>query len=290
MTVCGHCRLCGAYGPLTEEHTPPRRAFNDSMIFLRRADTRNGQLSFPERSMYKKGFAQRTLCETCNNRAGRKFADSYVRLTKRVATQLDFAVFGDHLHIMGVEKPAHIVQQVLLQFVTLINEGFVTVNEWLRSSILERQPSLPPDLRLYLFATKTKNVRSTGLVAAYLSEAKRHDIFAEFAFWPLGCVLAFSDLDTRFLTPIHHWTDVSVKSNATRDLVLRINHTENSAALDYRSSAQVVRDQEAYTPLIVEPGALANMQAEWFKRSGSSHSEPSLRYLTPPNTRFVTSK
>ena len=27
--VVGHCHVCGNYGPLSEEHVPPKRAFND---------------------------------------------------------------------------------------------------------------------------------------------------------------------------------------------------------------------------------------------------------------------
>ncbi len=172
-----------------------------------------------------------------------------------------------------------------MQFVTLTSPGFVDANPWLRDSILGRQPVLPPEIRLYLFAARSNDVRSTGLLASYSSSKRSYDIFAEFAFWPLGCVLAFSDLDTNQLSPIHHWAEVPIKSSSTRDLVLRINHIQSSAALDYRSPTQIERDQGLIAPTVVDGTELKSMQAEWFRRSGANSSTPSLGYVLHPQTR-----
>jgi hypothetical protein len=192
---------------------------------------------------------------------------------------------------MSVVRPGRIVQQVLLQFVSLVGAGFVTVNPWIKKSLFSRQPILPPDVHLYLFATSSESMKSTGLLSSYITSERRSVVFAEFVSWPLGTVLAFSELNNPFLTPIRHWAEVPVKSTSTRDLILRVNDTHNPQALDFRSPAQVERDTcKIYDGQGEDISAeiLLEMQRDWFQKSGSADN-PGLAYVTSSKLKLKVS-
>ena len=67
--ITGTCRICGFHGKMTEEHIPPKGAFNDKRIYV--GQPANGLPFGPDemvdRRVVQGGFKLYTLCERCNN-------------------------------------------------------------------------------------------------------------------------------------------------------------------------------------------------------------------------------
>jgi hypothetical protein len=65
----GMCRLCGETRELTDEHIPPKSAFNDRYVVMQSvADTPWGLRKRKE--FHQGGFKKPVLCAICNNNTG----------------------------------------------------------------------------------------------------------------------------------------------------------------------------------------------------------------------------
>ena len=53
----GYCRICGNYCSLTYDHIPPKKCFNDSLIYVNK----------PYKIQIDKGLKIRSICSDCNN-------------------------------------------------------------------------------------------------------------------------------------------------------------------------------------------------------------------------------
>lgn len=127
------CRLCGKEAKLTEEHIPPRAAFNDEMRKLARdkdsVDIILGEKKLEEVDGYhKRGQTFKTLCSNCNSFLGTEYVSEYVRL----AVNLMYSYKNDgHLpkpdtgyFIEIPMKPLNFLKQVLSMFCSTVDEGF----------------------------------------------------------------------------------------------------------------------------------------------------------------------
>src|SRR5438128_728806 len=79
--VEGHCHLCGAYGPLSFEHVPPKAAFNDRPVKIFRGEDvfALGPDDSPagEGAISQRGVGAYTLCGRCNNATGRWYSKRF---------------------------------------------------------------------------------------------------------------------------------------------------------------------------------------------------------------------
>ena len=152
----GKCWLCGEHKILTLEHIPPHSAFNEYPLLLRQIDKRSaetGVLTWDQGRQHQKGFAVRSLCGRCNNRAGQRFAPPYTQLIKTVAERIGSIRQRHQLTVQRVVKPQLILRQVVQQFVTANGATFVEANPWVRPFLQpEGKAALPPEVCVYMFA------------------------------------------------------------------------------------------------------------------------------------------
>ncbi len=78
--VEGNCAICGTYGPLSFEHVPPRKAFNDypvrEILF---ADAVNvGPDDSLRGRIEQRGSGGYTLCAPCNNNTGAWYGEAFI--------------------------------------------------------------------------------------------------------------------------------------------------------------------------------------------------------------------
>ena len=70
----GICNICGANGPLSFEHTPPRSAFNDCKVLYSTADSYwnhgPGRDKPPIGRQFQRGYGRTSICERCNQTTG----------------------------------------------------------------------------------------------------------------------------------------------------------------------------------------------------------------------------
>ena len=64
----GRCNICGEFGPLTEDHTPPKGCYLPTAVVIRHISTHISAEKKPSRGrMSQNGVKYRTLCHRCNN-------------------------------------------------------------------------------------------------------------------------------------------------------------------------------------------------------------------------------
>ncbi len=269
----GKCWLCGEHGPLTLEHIPPHVAFNQHPLLLRQISERSvetGVLSWDQGRQYRKGFAVRSLCGRCNNRAGQRFAPPYIEFIKTVAERIGSTRLRHRLTIQKIRKPQLILKQVIQQFVTANGSTFVEANPWMRRFLQpETSAKLPPEICVYLFATNMSVARTTGISGHVQAGPNHVRIVSEFTYWPVGTVLSYGELPNEELAPIHHWARLPYKGNETRDLTLTVNAAASALPIDFRTTSEILKDRGQPVSILPSESSLESMRAEVLRRSGS---------------------
>src|SRR5262245_38503149 len=77
--IRGVCRLCGKDGPLSFEHVPPQKAFNDRPARVLRGDAIFKVDPDDLRGRIEQGGAgEHTLCGPCNHNTGSWYAPAFI--------------------------------------------------------------------------------------------------------------------------------------------------------------------------------------------------------------------
>jgi hypothetical protein len=268
----GYCWLCSTFGDLTEEHIPPHSAFNECPLLLRAISERSretGTLTWDSGRLHQRGLSVRSLCASCNSRAGRRFAPSYIRLVKTIAERVGNIREQHQLTIQRIEKPALLLRQVVQQFVTANGATFVQANPWVRTFLRpELRQNLPDDVFIYLFATNRPCARMTGMSGHVYAGKNQVRVVSEFTFWPVGTVLSYGDLADKRLAAIHHWSSIPHTSNQTADVTLTVNPVNSALPIDFRGEDEVLKDRAGEATKAPSESALTELQREVFKRGG----------------------
>jgi hypothetical protein len=242
----GKCWLCGKYGKLTKEHIPPERAFNNREVLLAKVDEMQlaqGRVGWThDRTQH--GYYVRSLCGDCNNAIGRKYGGAYVDLVANIAERIGDVQDYHQMTVSGIKRPLAILKQIVAQFVTANGAAFVRANNWVEPFVRDtlcRQ--LPPEIRIYLYASNRPRIRTTGIGAQFDLTTGRSSISADFVAWPLGKVLAFDPLDDHRLTPVHEWVQYPFDYKGTVTVDLSVNPVVTESPRDFRDERQVRRDQ-----------------------------------------------
>jgi hypothetical protein len=124
--VEGHCRVCGAYGQLSQEHVPPKRAFN-GMPYIR-LDLEQamalGPDEVPEGPKREGGIRFHTLCRQCNNDFGGWYARAFVEWCYQGMTILQRSdgrprlVYAHHVY------PMRVIKQIITMFFSVNSDQF----------------------------------------------------------------------------------------------------------------------------------------------------------------------
>lgn len=257
MKQTGKCWLCGQIRQLTEEHIPPRAAFNDAPILLQEVSQRTAHVGRLEwEGHVNTGLKIVSLCAECNSKCGSKYGGDFVRFIRKIAAQVEAVPNGRQMFVSGIDRPLSIVKAVTQSFVSANEPSFVDKNDWVRKFLRNsRNMDWPPDVNLYLFATNSRGGRKSGVSAFYTPATRTTSIVAEFTFWPLGSVLSFGELRHSPLSPIHHWAKFEYKYDGKIDLALTVNPVATPYPADFRDRDTVERDA-------TEPGAPLDIASE----------------------------
>jgi len=85
----GHCQICGMYGPLTEDHVPPRGASILTNVEIQTMGQALDGGSAGKPAYSQNGVKFRTICSHCNNvKLGATYDSELISLCKEVSTYL----------------------------------------------------------------------------------------------------------------------------------------------------------------------------------------------------------
>jgi hypothetical protein len=193
MSEHGQCRICGGVGRLTEEHIPPKGAFNKARVSLASFEEALALAPGEQlRGNYRQGGHRVfSLCATCNNNTGSWYGSPFVRFVHQIVRIISGAR-GPRAPPPVRTHPARVLKQIAAMFMSVNGVGFRDANPDLVSFILNKDHRLAPKFRFFLFLTRGGGYLKFQPLAARVSFTRGAvQVFSEIVFPPLGYILTF---------------------------------------------------------------------------------------------------
>jgi hypothetical protein len=249
------CRVCGEVTDLTFEHLPPRSAGNRQKVelldigaWLRREDhgtTERGRIS-------QKGAGAHTLCEECNNRAGRLYVPEFrrwIRVGNEALAELEPASVDAQVDPAYVDleienvRPGRFMKQVVTMLLAQSIGGVAKKHVDLREYARDPQAvGLPSSYQVYLAFNAGPNARYNGGSVAMQAEGI---VFAvELSYPPFTYILSIDEecpaIETGNITS---FADCGIDQTANVKMQLRLGFSHTPLPLDLRSKAALEEDR-----------------------------------------------
>jgi hypothetical protein len=240
----GQCHLCGENGPLTDEHVPPEAAFNDRKVVMTQMFYDEGGKG--RRRQHQRGYKQPVLCVKCNNNTGAWYGDEYARFAVYCAERATPRARGLHVGVdLSSIRPLRVIKQALVMLCASSTPGIAEKTPQIRRLALDRHATgRPGTLRLlcYLVANPGGG-RSTGVTGIGNLGGSYH-VVAEFAWWPVGWVLAMSPEPLPQLCDLTHWSTLySYDDRSSITIPIPCLSIASPVPLDYRTQREIDRDR-----------------------------------------------
>jgi hypothetical protein len=151
----GICNICGGFGPLTEDHTPPKGCIKVRPVELHHIiEHLKAELPNSKGRQSQNGIKYRTLCKRCNNGLlGTEYDPSFINFVNELARYLKTQIYIP-ASISIKTKPQRLMRALLghiaAQGVNGYEKGEIT--EPLRDYFLNQSLSLPVSLNIYFWA------------------------------------------------------------------------------------------------------------------------------------------
>ncbi len=192
----GPCHICGKYGKLSFEHSPPEAAFNDRPLvyaaikkLIGASDPDN-----PKGRKQQRGAGAYTLCGRCNNLTGHWYGGAFVEMAYQGMQILQRTGKTPTLYYPFHLFPLRIIKQVICMFMSANSPQFRKAHPQFEQILLNRDARfvLPQEVRVYAFYTIGDRSRSAGVSAIVnFKQPGNSAILSEITFPPFGFVMAF---------------------------------------------------------------------------------------------------
>jgi len=247
--VTGKCHLCGGFGKLSFEHSPPKKAFNDDSVLYAEMQTllAGGDIDVLTGKVHQRGVGAYTLCDSCNNRTGSWYGGAYVSLARQGMELLRTVRSAPLFHVPFHIKPLRVIKQVVCMFMSTNGPKFQHSQPELARFVLNPAARhLPDGIRIFAFYTVSDRSRSTGpagMMSGFLTGQVKKYMLSETTFPPFGFVMTFGSPppDDR-LTDITYFAEYQYKDTRTLWLKLPVLPIYTHFPGDYRSREKVLKD------------------------------------------------
>ena len=110
----GRCNICGDYGPLTEDHTPPKGCVHPTQVEMQHITAALSQEPSQTRGAYSQnGVKYRTLCGVCNNtRLGARYDPHLISFVNAIGQVLRSQIYLPNSLTLNV-RPQPVVRAIL---------------------------------------------------------------------------------------------------------------------------------------------------------------------------------
>ncbi len=237
----GKCWLCGLTAPLSFEHIPPARAFNDRPVVLAKwEEFESGYGS----EYLPRGRGGHTLCERCNNDTGGTYGPAFVEWCYHGFNLLHHTVGKKSQNFHGEICPLRVLKQVATIFFSVCGAQFRDKNPDLVEFVLNAERvGLSPHYGFYGFWYGGGAVRQAGVTGMLNLKASTQSIYAEFVHPPFGYLINLGDVlpDTR-LCDISDFARYQPGDRITLNRRFPVLPTNWKLPGDYRTREQIARD------------------------------------------------
>jgi hypothetical protein len=240
------CRICGIEGPLTFEHVPPRRAYNDYPLVLFTLDEwENGEGG----TFTREGRGGHYLCERCNNQTGGNYGGAFVNWARQGMQRIHQIPDKSSMNYHGVIYPLRVLKQIaVIFFDTALPAEHDNHQELARFVMDPESNQLPDNYRFLVFWYGGGGLRQTGIVGVLNIEENQTNVLAEFVHPPFGYVLALSaDLADNRPADISDFAHFGFNEAITLNRRFPVLETHWIMPGDYRTLDQIARDEAINT-------------------------------------------
>jgi hypothetical protein len=247
----GICHICGNSDELSFEHSPPKKAFNDSPLFYAEIESLiNGEVENPRGKIQQRGAGAYTLCERCNNLSGKWYGGAFVEMAKQGMIYLQSARASGRVYLSFAIYPLRVIKQVVCMLMSANAPSFQRVQPELARFVLNRDAKHIPDhIRIYTCFTASDRSRSSG-VSAIFSQSQSGSFNAytisEVTFPPFGFVATFECKihDDRLVDITHFADNFDYDDRHAAWLLLPVLPIFTYRPGDYRSRDEVLKRRE----------------------------------------------
>jgi len=240
----GTCHICLKKGKLSFEHVPPRSAFNDRPLVLKKVDwlRQGGPEIAPGRRIQQRGAGGYTLCERCNNQTGIWYGAAYAEWAEQGLEAIDRSGGWPGIYYRFNIYPLRVLKQIVCMFFSANRPGFARRYPDLVDFVLSKDRRyIQPDVRIYALCTKSRLMRQTG---QQLFGILRKGVYplSEITFPPFGYVmfLGCKTHDPR-LYDISFFGEYAYREQRTVPLPLPILPVVTPYPGDYRTPLELVQ-------------------------------------------------
>jgi len=248
MTRYGKCHICGNTGPLSFEHVPPRRAFNDRPVIRAQFEELVGL--GPDEPIkgktQQRGIGEYTLCPRCNNDTGSWYGKNFVDWCYQGYEILSRSNGQPSLIYLNYIFPLRIIKQIIAMFFSINGPEFSQANPELVKFILNRDYRyISPKYRFFVYYNTGGRLRSSGVSAMVDINTGSVCVLSEMNYFPYGYVMTFESAppDPR-LFEITHFSRYGYNTFEVMGLKLPVLPTHLWFPGDYRTREQILRKRE----------------------------------------------
>jgi hypothetical protein len=195
--VIGVCHLCGERKPLTFEHVPPRRAYNDFLRFHFHTQEyiahryRGGPA--PAVIPDARGAGAYTLCGGCNQRCSR-YAQHFIEWAIFWQTALDSDPAAESIAASQITRRSRVMKQIVAMLLSACPPKTGEINPGLRRFVWDAETKgLPAGIRVHAALTRDRDARQAGGAGRLNTQDGTGSVFNEIAFAPLILVMTLQD-------------------------------------------------------------------------------------------------
>ncbi len=242
----GTCHICGAYGPLSFEHIPPRAAFNDRPVIALPFDRVLGATPGEQvvGRKQQQGIGYYTLCTKCNNDLGGWYSRRFVDWCYQGADVLIRSGGNPRLIYLHHIRPLPVIKQILAMFISINAAGTLSRDDYLVRFLLNKQMThLPPKYRVFAYYNLEGEPRTSQIMAVAKFDTGSASLQTEIAYPPYGYVLTLDGerpLDRR-LVEISHFASYEYNEEVNVPLHLPVLPTHGLFGADYRTQEEIDR-------------------------------------------------
>jgi hypothetical protein len=243
----GKCHICGMIGPLSFEHIPPRKAFNERPVVRAQFEELVGLgPDEPIRGQtQQRGMGEYTLCPKCNNNTGSWYGKNFVDWCYQGFEILLRSKGNPSLIYLNYLFPLRILKQIITMFFSVNGPEFCDANPELVKFVLNRDKKyLSPKYRFFVYYNTSSRLRCSGVSSRVDINTQNICVFSEMNYFPYGYVMTFdSPPPDQRLFEITHFSMCSYNEFKVTTLKLPVLPTHLWFPGDYRTKEQIIRDR-----------------------------------------------
>jgi hypothetical protein len=240
----GTCCICGSYGPLSFEHIPPKKAFNNRRVWIVKFEDYVGVGPAEEikKQDCQKGFGMLSLCARCNNNTGSWYGTQFVDWCYQGMDTLIRSEGHPTLIYMNSLYPLPIIKQIVSMFLSINGPRFGPNHPELVEFVLNKEKCyLDPKYRFFVYHNTVGKPRYSGTSAIYNITNKKTTILSEITFPPFGYLMTInSDPPDNRLFEITHFSKFEYKESSLMELELPLLPTNTTFPGDYRTKNEII--------------------------------------------------